>query len=60
MYDRGCDYIVFFNDWFWVFGTQMAGALTMLYSVDLDDNIICGRDAMSVYHINWTLTSFSL
>ena len=59
MYDRGCDYIVFFDDWFWVFGYHIGGALTTLYSVELDDNIICGRDAMSVYHINWTLTSFS-
>jgi len=59
MYDRGCDYIVFFNDWFWVFGSYIGGALTVLYTVDLDDNIICGRDTMSVYHINWTLTSFS-
>ncbi|MCK5303551.1 MAG: hypothetical protein KAJ96_10450, partial [Candidatus Thorarchaeota archaeon] len=59
MYDRGCDYIVFFDDWFWVFGSYLEGALTTLFRVDLDDNITCGSDAMSVYHINWALTDIS-
>ena len=58
MNERGCDYIVFFNDWFWIFGSYIGGALTTICRVDLVDNIVSGRETMSVYHINWTLTAF--
>lgn len=58
MNKRGCDYIAFFNDWFWIFWGHIAGALTALYTVHLDDNIICGKETMSVYYVNWTLTTF--
>jgi hypothetical protein len=50
--------MVIWTDWFWAYEVYVAGAWENLFTVSLTDNIICGRDAMSVYHINWSLTSF--
>ncbi len=56
--NHSCDYMVIWTDWFWAYEVYVAGAWENLFTVSLTDNIICGRDAMSVYHINWSLTSF--
>ncbi len=57
--DHGCDYFVFFDElfayWAWL---HFSGAYEKLYTVHLDDNVISGRDTMSVFYINWTLTAY--
>jgi len=57
--DHGCDYFVFFDDLFAYWGwAYFSGAYEKLYTVHLVDNVISGRDTMSVFYINWTLTVY--
>ncbi|MHA1909607.1 MAG: hypothetical protein ACW98Y_20070 [Candidatus Thorarchaeota archaeon] len=60
LHDEGCEYFVFFNELFVPFGYYLAGAYTILFTVTLFDNVISGRDVMSVYFINWSLSTFSI
>jgi hypothetical protein len=60
LHDHGCDYIVFFPDLFqYFFHLFPYDSIEIEYTVHLDDNVISGRDTMSVYHIDWERTSFS-
>ncbi len=55
--DHGCEYFVFFNELMRWWLQLMPGAVTTLYTVHLEDNVISGRDTMSVYYVNWTLVT---
>lgn len=55
--DHGCEYFVFFNELMQWWLQFMPGAVTVLYTVHLEDNVISGRDTMSVYFVNWTLVT---
>jgi hypothetical protein len=60
LHDHGCDYIVFFPDLFrYYFRFFPLNAIEIEYTVHLEDNVISGRDTMSVYHIHWENTIFS-
>jgi hypothetical protein len=55
-----CDYFVFFDDLFlWWSQYLPSNAYTKLYTVFLPENVICGRDTMDVYLIDWELTDFA-
>ncbi len=54
---QGCDYFVFFDELF-VYGAYLLGAYKTLYTVHLTDNVISGRDTMSVFWVNWSMTSY--
>ncbi|MHA1903874.1 MAG: hypothetical protein ACXADL_01235 [Candidatus Thorarchaeota archaeon] len=60
LHDQGCEYFVFFDELFVPYGYYLAGAYTSLFTVTLLDNVISGRDVMSVYFINWSLSTFSI
>ncbi len=53
--DHGCEYFVFFNELMGPYMPFIGRAVTVLYTVHLDDNVICGRDTMSVYFVNWSV-----
>lgn len=55
--DHGCEYFVFFNELMHRWLQLMPDAVTILYTVHLNDNVISGRDTMSVYYVNWTLVT---
>lgn len=55
--EHGCNYFVFFDELMQFYLQLMPGAVTKLYSVHLTDNVISGRDTMSVYFVNWTLVT---
>ena len=60
LHDHGCDYIVFFPDLFQYFFRFLPyDSIEIEYTVHLEDNVISGRDTMSVYHIDWERTSYS-
>jgi hypothetical protein len=60
LHDRGCNYIVFFPELFTYYQRFFPlYSIKTEYTVHLEDNVICGRDTMSVYHIYWEYTSFS-
>jgi hypothetical protein len=59
LHDHGCEYFVFFNELFPQYGRYLVGAVDVLYTVHLTDNVISGRDTMSVFFVNWSLTDFS-
>jgi len=52
--NQGCEYFVFFDELFSFWGSLLHYAYIRLYTVHLDDNVISGRDTMSVFWINWT------
>ena len=58
LYDNGCNYFVFFDDLFWYWANYIPFAYSRIYTVFLDDNVVCGRDRMSVYQIFWEQTEF--
>jgi len=59
LYDHGCNYFVFFDDIFhWWTQFFPYGAYSNIYSVTLPENVICGRDTMSVFEIHWELTDY--
>ncbi|MBN2228207.1 MAG: glycosyltransferase family 39 protein [Candidatus Thorarchaeota archaeon] len=59
LYEHGCNYIVFFPELFVYYYRFFPGsAIQILYTVELEDNVICGRDSMRVYHIDWERTTF--
>ena len=59
LYDNGCNYFVYFDDLIWYYERYFpANALTKIYTVSLDNNVICGRDTISVYQISWELTDY--
>ena len=61
LYNRRCNYIVFFDKLIWRWAQFFPrGAYSKVYSVTLLDNVICGRDTMSVFEIHWELTDFPL
>jgi SNF family Na+-dependent transporter len=60
LHDHGCDYIVFFPQLFtYYYQFFPYNSVEIEFTVHLADNVISGRDTMSVYHINWELTAFS-
>lgn len=59
LYDKGCNYFVFFDELFVYWAHLMPpNAYSNLYTVFLEDNVVCGRDTMSVYQIFWEQTEF--
>jgi hypothetical protein len=56
--EHNCTHFVFFNELFPIYSQYLIGAYDVLYTVHLDDNVISGRDTMSVYFIYWNRTSF--
>jgi len=60
LHDHGCNYIVFFPELFvYYYRFFPSNSIEIEFTVHLEDNVICGRDSMSVYHIFWEYTSFS-
>jgi hypothetical protein len=59
LYEHGCNYFVFFNELF-IYWTHFipSNAYSKLYTVFLEDNVVSGRDTMSVYQIFWEQTDF--
>jgi hypothetical protein len=54
-----CNYFVFFDEIFEYYWTYLLrNAYHKLYTVYLPDNVISGRDTMSVYWINWTNSDY--
>ena len=51
---QNCSYFAFFDELFTVYAQALGNHYSVLYTVHLDDNVICGRDTMSVYFVNWT------
>lgn len=59
LYDHGCNYFVFFDELFVYWAHFLpSNAYSKLYTVFLDDNVVAGRDTMSVYQIFWEQTEF--
>jgi hypothetical protein len=60
LHDHGCNYFVFFPELFaYYYSIFPPYSVDIEYTVHLEENVICGRDSMSVYHIHWEYTSFS-
>jgi len=60
LHDKGCNYIVFFPELFsYYYRFFPYNSIEIEFTVHLEENVICGRDSMSVYHIFWEYTSFS-
>ncbi|MGY5858543.1 MAG: glycosyltransferase family 39 protein [Candidatus Thorarchaeota archaeon] len=59
LYEHGCNYFVFFDEIF-VYWTQFfpSNAYSKIYTVFLPDNVVCGRDTMSVFQIFWEQTDY--
>ena len=57
--EHNCTHFVFFNDLFPIYSGYLIGAYDVLLTVQLDDNVICGRDKMSVYLIRWEDSQFA-
>ena len=59
LYDNGCNYFVFFDDLFrWWAQFFEYNEYSNIYTVTLPENVVCGRDTMSVFEIHWELTEF--
>ncbi|MBD3404813.1 MAG: hypothetical protein GF411_01600 [Candidatus Lokiarchaeota archaeon] len=52
--EQGCNYFVFFNELMLYYQILLGAGVTIKLTVHLDDNVISGRDTMSVYHVNWS------
>ena len=60
LYDHGCNYFAFFDELFGYWARFLPyNSYEKLYTVHLEDNVVCGRDTMSVYIIYWEQTSFA-
>ncbi len=55
---EGCEYFVFFNRLFTYWGYLLGGAYTILYEAFTEDCILPDNANMTVYQINWSLTSY--
>ena len=56
MKEIGCDYIMYYVQWFGYFRypLQLSGATVReVYRVHLTDNVVCGADDMAIYRIYW-------
>ncbi|TFH08457.1 MAG: hypothetical protein E4H14_06430 [Candidatus Thorarchaeota archaeon] len=61
LYENKCNYFVYFDDIFlWWAHFFPSNAYSQIYTVTLPDNVICGRDTMSVFEIHWELTDYVL
>ncbi|MHA1137101.1 MAG: hypothetical protein ACTSSE_11505 [Candidatus Thorarchaeota archaeon] len=59
LYEQGCNYFVFFDELFSYWAHFLpSNAYSQLYTIYLDDNVVCGRDTMSVFQIYWNLTDY--
>lgn len=59
LYDHDCNYFVYFDDIFsWWKQFFPSNAYSKIYTVVLPENVICGRDTMSVFEIHWELTDY--
>ena len=59
LYDNGCNYFVFFDELFgWWSRFFPSNAYSRIYTVFLPDNVVSGRDTMSVFQIFWEQTDF--
>jgi len=56
--DHGCNYFAFFDELFY-YRYYLMDAWERIYTVHLLDNVISGRDTMSVFLVNWTRTHFA-
>lgn len=60
LHDHGCNYFVFFDVLFRFWSIYLPyNSYQKIYTVHLEDNVICGRDTMSVFRIYWELTPYS-
>ncbi|MHA1248253.1 MAG: hypothetical protein ACTSPE_13075 [Candidatus Thorarchaeota archaeon] len=50
-----CTYFAFFDELFVIYAFYLEPGYQKILTVHLDDNVVCGRDTMSVYLINWTM-----
>ena len=57
--EHNCTHFVFFNELFPIYSGYLIGAYDVLLTVQLDDNVISGRDTMSVYLIRWEDSQFA-
>jgi hypothetical protein len=57
--EHNCTHFVFFNELFPMYGRYLTGAYDVLFTVHLEDNVISGRDTMSVYLIRWQDSQFA-
>jgi hypothetical protein len=57
--EHNCTYFVFFNELFPIYSGYLIGAYDILLTVHLEDNVISGRDTMSVYLIRWEDSQFA-
>ncbi|MFX0108010.1 MAG: hypothetical protein ACFE7R_06990 [Candidatus Hodarchaeota archaeon] len=53
LHNHSCNYFVFFDELFEFWGALLGGNYVQLYTIYLPDNIISGRDTMSVFLIDW-------
>ncbi|TFG33529.1 hypothetical protein EU527_07930 [Candidatus Thorarchaeota archaeon] len=59
LYDHGCNYFVFFDELFSFWSIYFPyNSYQKIYTVFLEDNVVCGRDTMSVFRIYWELTPY--
>ncbi|MFW9800484.1 MAG: hypothetical protein ACFFD9_08610, partial [Candidatus Thorarchaeota archaeon] len=57
--ERGSNYLVTFDAWFWPWATELQQGWQILFTVRLTDNVISGHHTKSVFYINWSLTALA-
>jgi hypothetical protein len=57
--EHNCTHFVFFDELFPIYSGYLIGAYDVLFTVHLEDNVISGRDTMSVYLIRWEDSQFA-
>ena len=58
--DEGCNYFVFFDELFTYWSYFLpSGSYSRIYTITLEDNVVAGRDTMSVFQIFWEHTSYA-
>ncbi|MFQ5831734.1 MAG: hypothetical protein ACE5H4_03435 [Candidatus Thorarchaeota archaeon] len=58
--ERGSNYLVTFDAWFWPWATELEQGWQVLFTVRLTDNVISGHHTKSVFYINWSLTALAV
>ena len=60
LHDQGCNYFVFFDELFEYWDNYFpTDGFSRIYTIHLEDNVVAGRDTMSVFQIFWENTAFS-
>jgi hypothetical protein len=58
--DHGCNYFVFFDELFSYWAHYLpSNAYSKIHTITLEDNVVAGRDTMSVFQIFWEQTYYS-